>query len=216
MRNPAAPNPKPPKAAMPDAPERIRLIIATRNAHKAQEIAAMLPPRYEVLTLADFPEAPEVEEDGSSFAENARLKSCGISSCLPGLVLADDSGLCVDALGGAPGIHSARYAGVHGDEAANNRKLIDELAVRPEAAPYTARFVCAMSLSEGGRELAAFEGRVEGRITLTPSGAAGFGYDPLFIPEGYELTFADMPAAEKNSLSHRSRALAQLAAYFDR
>lgn len=193
--------------------DRIRLIVATRNAHKAQEIAALLPPRYEVLTLADFPQAPEIEENGTSFAENARLKSCGISALLPGLVLADDSGLCVDALGGAPGVHSARFAGVHGDDAANNCKLLAELSARPGDAPYRARFVCAMSLAEGGRELAAFDGRVEGYITLTPSGKGGFGYDPLFVPEGHDETFADMPAEAKNRISHRSRALRQLLDY---
>lgn len=195
------------------SPDRIRLIVATRNAHKAQEIAALLPPLYEVLTLADFPQAPEIEENGTSFAENARLKSCGISALLPGLVLADDSGLCVDALGGAPGVHSARFAGVHGDDAANNRKLLAELSARPGDAPFRARFVCAMSLAEGGRELAAFDGRVEGHITLTPSGKGGFGYDPLFVPEGFEETFADMPAEAKNRISHRSRALRQLLDY---
>lgn len=190
--------------------DRIRLIVATRNAHKAQEIAALLPSRYEVLTLADFPQTPEIEENGTSFAENARLKSCGISSLLPGLVLADDSGLCVDALSGAPGVLSARYAGVHGDDAANNRKLIAELSARPDDEPYRARFVCAMSLAEGGREWAAFEGVVEGHITLSPSGNGGFGYDPLFVPQGYAETFADMPAEEKNLISHRSRALRKL------
>ena len=195
------------------SPDRIRLIVATRNAHKAQEIAALLPPLYEVLTLADFPQAPEIEENGASFAENARLKSCGISALLPGLVLADDSGLCVDALGGAPGVHSARFAGVHGDDAANNRKLLAELSARPGDAPFRARFVCAMSLAEGGRELAAFDGRVEGHITLTPSGKGGFGYDPLFVPEGHDETFADMPAEAKNRISHRSRALRQLLDY---
>lgn len=193
--------------------DRIRLIVATRNAHKAQEIAALLPARYEVLTLADFPQAPEIEENGTSFAENARLKSCGISALLPGLVLADDSGLCVDALGGAPGVHSARFAGVHGDDAANNRKLLAELSERPGEEPFRARFVCAMSLAEGGRELAAFDGRIEGHITLTPSGKGGFGYDPLFVPEGHDETFADMPAEAKNRISHRSRALRQLLDY---
>lgn len=195
------------------SPDRIRLIVATRNAHKAQEIAALLPPLYEVLTLADFPQAPEIEENGASFAENARLKSCGISALLPGPVLADDSGLCVDALGGAPGVHSARFAGVHGDDAANNRKLLAELSARPGDAPFRARFVCAMSLAEGGRELAAFDGRVEGHITLTPSGKGGFGYDPLFVPEGHGETFADMPVEAKNRISHRSRALRQLLDY---
>ncbi len=186
------------------------LILATRNAHKAREIAAMLPPGYELRTLADYPDLPEVEETGRTFAENAALKACAISAALPGLVLADDSGLCVDALCGAPGILSARFAGEHGDDAANNRKLLRELAALPGEAPYSARFACAMSLARGGQELAAFLGTVEGHITLSPSGREGFGYDPLFIPEGHGTTFADMPEAEKNAISHRSRALAQV------
>lgn len=190
---------------------RKTLIIATRNAHKAREIAAILPQYYDVKTLADYPEAPEVEECGLTFAENARLKACGVSAVLPGLVLADDSGLCVDALRGAPGVHSARYAGEHGDDEANNRKLLTELKSRSGKAPFSAHFVCAMSLAQNGREIAAFSGVVEGQITLTPAGSGGFGYDPLFIPNGFEHTFAQLPAKIKNGISHRSRALAQLA-----
>ncbi len=189
------------------------LILATRNAHKAREIADMLPPGYELRTLADFPGLPDVEETGRSFAENAALKATAISAALPGLVLADDSGLCVDALCGAPGVLSARFAGEHGDDAANNRKLLRELAALPGEAPYTARFACAMCLARGGQAIARFMGTVEGRITLAPSGNAGFGYDPLFIPEGWQQTFADMPADAKNAISHRSRALAQLVAF---
>lgn len=189
------------------------LIIATRNAHKAREIAAILPSHYVVKTLADFPDAPEVDECGLTFAENAKIKSCGVSKVLPGLVLADDSGLCVDALRGAPGVQSARYAGEHGNDAANNAKLLSELKSRSAKAPFTARFVCAMSLAKNGREIAAFSGMVEGHITLTPAGSCGFGYDPLFIPNGFDHTFAELPPKIKNGISHRSRALAQLASH---
>ncbi|MBQ2378895.1 MAG: RdgB/HAM1 family non-canonical purine NTP pyrophosphatase [Akkermansia sp.] len=184
------------------------LIVATRNAHKAQEIAAILPEGYEVRTLADFPDAPEVEETADTFAGNAALKACGISALLPGMVLADDSGLCVDALGGAPGVMSARYAGEHGNDAANNARLLQELANLPQS--HTARFMCAMCLSEGGRVLAEFTGKVEGSITLTPAGEHGFGYDPLFVPIGYDCTMAQLPAAQKNTISHRADALQQL------
>ncbi len=186
------------------------LILATRNAHKAHEIAQMLPPGYELRTLADFAELPEVEETGRSFAENAALKAKEISARLPGLVLADDSGLCVDALCGAPGILSARFAGEHGDDAANNRKLLRELAALPCEAPYTARFACAMCLARGGEVVGEFMGTVEGHITLCPSGRKGFGYDPLFMPLGWQQTFADMAEEEKNGISHRARALAQV------
>ncbi len=193
--------------------QAMNIVLASRNAHKAQEIARMLPPGFTVRTLADYPALPEVEETGHTFADNAALKALAISAALPGLVLADDSGLCVDALGGAPGVLSARYAGEHGADADNNAKLLRELAARPGEAPFAARFVCAMCVASGGRELAAFEGRVEGHITLEPRGRNGFGYDPLFVPEGHERTMAELEAEEKNALSHRAHALEQVVAW---
>ena len=189
------------------------LTIATRNAHKAQEIAAMLPPHFTVRTLADYPELPDVEETGTTFAENAALKACGISTALPGMVLADDSGLCVDALGGAPGVYSARYAGEHGNDAANNAKLLADLAALPATTAPTARFMCAMCLAEGGHVKAEFIGKVEGHITANPAGEHGFGYDPLFVPDGYTCTMAELAAEQKNSISHRADALRQFLAY---
>lgn len=192
------------------------LTIATRNAHKAQEIAAILPPHFTVRTLADYPTLPDVEETGTTFAENAALKACGISAALPGLVLADDSGLCVDALEGAPGVYSARYAGEHGNDAANNAKLLADLATLPADNAKTARFMCAMCLAEGGRVKAEFIGKVEGSITATPAGEHGFGYDPLFVPHGYTCTMAQLPAEEKNRISHRADALQQFLAFINR
>ena len=192
------------------------LTIATRNAHKAQEIAAILPPHFTVRTLADYPTLPDVEETGTTFAENAALKACGISAALPGLVLADDSGLCVDALAGAPGVYSARYAGEHGNDAANNAKLLADLAALPATTPKTARFMCAMCLAEGGRVKAEFIGKVEGSITAIPAGEHGFGYDPLFVPHGYTCTMAQLPAEEKNRISHRADALQQFLAFINR
>ncbi len=192
------------------------LTIATRNAHKAQEIAAILPPHFTVRTLADYPTLPDVEETGTTFAENAALKACGISAALPGLVLADDSGLCVDALAGAPGVYSARYAGEHGNDAANNAKLLADLATLPADTAKTARFMCAMCLAEGGRVKAEFIGKVEGSITATPAGEHGFGYDPLFVPHGYTCTMAQLPAEEKNRISHRADALQQFLAFINR
>ena len=190
------------------------LTIATRNAHKTQEIAAILPAdKFHVESLAAHPNAPEIEENGSSFAANAALKAVGISRVLPGLVLADDSGLCVDVLDGAPGIHSARFAGEHGNDTANNQKLIAELCAHPDAAPYTARFVCAMCLAEGGHIIAQFEGVCEGRIEPVLRGEGGFGYDPLFIPAGHSETFATLAAEEKNNISHRAHALEALQTY---
>ncbi len=186
------------------------LTLASRNAHKAEEIAHMLPPHFVVRTLADYPELPDVEETGRTFAENAALKAVEISRAIPGLVLADDSGLCVDALCGAPGVLSARFAGTHGEDAANNAKLLRELAPLLGEAPFNARFVCAMCLAEGGRERAAFEGKVEGHITLAPRGVNGFGYDPLFVPCGHTRTMAELSAREKNTISHRANALRQV------
>lgn len=194
-------------------PHRIRLILATRNAHKAEEIARILPSEYEVRTLADYPEAPEVEETGRTFAANAALKACNVSAALPGLVLADDSGLCVDALGGYPGILSARYAGEHGNDSANNAKLLRELRAMICLQPFDASFICALSLARGGKEIAAFQGRCDGHITLYPRGNGGFGYDPLFVPQGHDCTMAELPADIKNRLSHRQDALRQFAAW---
>lgn len=190
------------------------LIIATRNTHKAQEIAAILP-ACRIRTLADFPNLPEVEETGRTFAENAALKARQISARTGGLALADDSGLCVEALSGMPGILSARYAGEHGNDDANNRKLLAELSALRSLAPFRAHFVCAMCLARDGQELANFTGCLPGRITLSPRGANGFGYDPLFVPDGFSCTLAELPAEKKNAISHRAKALEQVAAYFD-
>lgn len=188
--------------------DRIPLLIATRNAHKAREFARILPPQFELKTLADFPGAPDPEETGTTFAANAAIKAESISAVFPGLVVSDDSGICVDALGGMPGVYSARYAGTHGDDEANNRKMLAGLAALPESAkPFTARYVCAISVAREGRELASFIGTVEGQITLSPRGTGGFGYDPLFIPDGYSCTMAELSAEEKNAISHRGEAL---------
>lgn len=194
--------------------KKIPIILATRNAHKAEEIAAILPPEYEVHTLAEYPDAPDPEETGRSFAANARIKAEAISAVYSGLVLADDSGLCVDVMNGSPGVMSARYAGEHGKDRENNAKLLRELRALPGWAPFSARFVCALSLAQNGQEIASFEGKVEGHITLYPRGAHGFGYDPLFVPSGYDCTMAQLPPAEKNSISHRSRALQLLSEWF--
>ena len=192
---------------------QITLTLASRNRHKAEEIAAILPPHFIVKTLADYPELPEIEETGTTFAANAALKACRISALIPGWVLADDSGLCVDALNGAPGVYSARYAGEHGNDAANNAKLLSDLAALPADTPRTARFMCAMCLAEQGQIKTEVCGKVEGCIANAPSGANGFGYDPLFIPVGYSCTMAELSAEVKNTISHRADALRLLAAH---
>ncbi len=193
------------------------LVIATRNSHKTDEIRAMLAGRWEVRDLSDFPEAPPVEETGTTFLENATLKALSASRVLPGIVLADDSGLEVDALGGRPGVWSSSFGGEEGNHERNNAFMIEELArvnaVTPEEC--SARFLCTMVLARGGESLAHFEGSVEGYMRRELTGTKGFGYDPLFVPAGYDRTFAELGNEVKNSLSHRSRALAGVVAWLE-
>ena len=184
-----------------------RLILATRNAHKTAEIRAMIGDRFEVLDATAFPDFPEIEETGTTFLENARLKAEGISRCVEGWVLSDDSGLEVDALDGAPGVWSSSFGGEEGNHAKNNARLLTEMAGKTDRG---ARFRCTMVLALGGKEQANFSGTVEGRIIDALRGERGFGYDPMFIPAGYEETFSELGDAVKNTLSHRSRALAQV------
>ncbi len=186
-----------------------KLLVATKNPHKTSEIRAILGDGWEVNDLAAHPSAPAPEETGSTFEENARIKAEAASHVFSGLVLSDDSGLEVDALDGLPGVHSARYAGAHGDDAANRARLKEELAARGAPEPWTARFRCAMALAENGSTRATFDGRVEGRILAAERGTRGFGYDPLFVPDGFRETFGELPPETKNALSHRARALAK-------
>ena len=166
-----------------------RLLVATKNAHKTGEIRDILGDGWEITDLTAHPAVPIPEETGATFEENARIKAEAASRVFPGLVLSDDSGLEVDALGGAPGVQSTRYAGAHGDDAANRARLKRELAACGKPEPWTARFRCAMALAEAGRTLGTFDGRVEGRIVGQELGTGGFGYDPLFVPEGFQETF---------------------------
>lgn len=166
----------------------------------------MIGERFEVLDVTAFPECPEIQETGTTFLENARLKAEGISRVLEGWVLSDDSGLEVDALDGAPGVWSSSFGGEEGNHAKNNARLIEEMAGKTER---RARFQCTMVLARDGRARADFRGTVEGRIVDAPRGEHGFGYDPLFIPDGYEETFSQLGDGVKGRLSHRSRALAK-------
>jgi XTP/dITP diphosphohydrolase len=191
-----------------------RLVIATRNSHKARDFAQILGDPYEVRDLSGSPEIPEVKETGQTFKENAIIKAQNASKYFSDLVVADDSGLEVDALQGAPGIFSARYAGSKASDKENTGKLLAEIArAAGNSIQYPARFRCALALAEEGHLLQIFEGAIEGTIVRSPRGAAGFGYDPIFVPDGYEQTFAEMPGEVKNRVSHRARAIAQLAEY---
>ena len=184
-----------------------RLIIATNNAGKVAEIKAILGGFYdEILSLKDAGIALEVVEDGETFTENAVKKAREAANITGCDTLADDSGLCVDALCGAPGVYSARYAGEGATDADNNRKLLAALEGIEERG---AKFVCAMSLCKDGKIITAY-GEVAGTITQAARGEGGFGYDPLFLITEYGQTFGELPADIKNRISHRSNALAAL------
>jgi len=190
------------------------LLIATRNAHKTEEIAAMLSSRYAVRDLTQIEGLPNVEETGTTFLENATLKAVQISECVDGIVLSDDSGIEVDALEGRPGVYSSSFGGVEGDNERNNAKLFEEIENVPQD-QRSARFRCVMVLAKNGERLAYFDGAVEGRVIDELRGDRGFGYDPLFIPEGYEKTFAELGEEIKNTFSHRGRALEKVVKWLE-
>lgn len=222
------------------------ILIATRNAHKVSEIRAILGGQFKFLTLNDFPGAPKTIEDADTFAGNATKKAVELASwiaskdategrqALPDFVLADDSGLEVDALNGAPGVYSARFAAMdakdNAPDADNNAKLLRLLKNIP-AEKRTARFRCVIALAsvctgkvesaspvcyadELEPETPVFNGACEGRILFEPRGKDGFGYDPLFVPDGFEATFSELGEDVKNKLSHRAKALEKLKAFF--
>ena len=185
------------------------VLVSTRNAHKLVEIRQILGPSFELLDLSSVPALGEVEETGTTFEENAALKALAASAHFGGWVLADDSGLEVDALGGAPGVYSARFSGEGATDVTNRALLLEKLTAVP-AGQRSARFRCVIALARGGEVLAHFSGAVEGAIIQSEKGGGGFGYDPLFVPEGFGETFAELGAETKNRLSHRGRALAGL------
>ena len=190
----------------------VELVVATRNKHKTREIQHILGPEFMVRDLRAHPEVSEIRESGSSFEENAKLKALAASKQLPALVVADDSGLEVDALGGAPGIYSARYAGANAPDTDKIDKLLRELArVRATEDGRRARFRCVVALARNGNLLGTFEGIAEGSIADEARGDSGFGYDPIFIPEGLKQTFGELPTEVKNTISHRAKAIRALA-----
>jgi len=190
----------------------IELVVATRNRHKTREIQHILGPEFRVRDLGAHPEVPEIRESGTSFEQNAKLKALAASRQLPALVIGDDSGLEVDALGGAPGVYSARYAGANAKDTDKIDKLLRELArVRATEDGRRARFRCVVALARSGNLLGTFEGVVEGSISGEARGDSGFGYDPIFIPEGFEQTFGELPTKVKNTISHRAKAIRALA-----
>ena len=190
--------------------EKKTIVIATRNSGKAKEFAALFAKEgYQIKTLLDYPDLPDVEETGTTFEENARLKAETIAQLLQQPVLADDSGLVVDALNGMPGIFSARFAGERKSDAANNAKLLHELTNVPDE-QRTAHFHCTLVFAAPQKESLVVEADWDGRIARIPQGDNGFGYDPLFIVPGYDKTSAELTSEEKNKISHRGMAVKEL------
>ena len=190
-----------------------RLVVATGNAHKTAEIRRILGDLVGLVEdLSMYPEIGEIEETGKTFEENASIKALTVSRFLGDRVwvLSDDSGLEVDALGGKPGVYSARYAGSGASDAENRAKLLEAIQkIDPVEQSLTARFRCVMVLARGAEKISVFDGSVEGVITETEKGEQGFGYDSIFMPDGYCETFGELSSEVKNKMSHRGRALEQ-------
>ena len=189
-----------------------KVVLATRNAHKVDELRRILREAgadVELVGVEAFDDVPEVAETGATFAENALLKAHAVAASTGLPAVADDSGLCVDVLGGMPGVFSARWSGRHGDDVANLQLVLAQLSDVP-GDRRSAHFACAAALAlPHGVELVA-EGRVDGVLIGTPRGSNGFGYDPIFVPDGDQRTTAEMTAAEKDAISHRGRAFRAL------
>jgi XTP/dITP diphosphohydrolase len=190
------------------------IVLATRNAGKAKEFQELLKDfPVQIKNLNDFGPIPEVEEDGVTFDDNAYKKASFAARALGLPTIADDSGLVVEALGGAPGVKSARYAGENASDQENIKKLLGEMEGRSDR---RAAFECVISIAVPSGPALTYEGRCEGEITREPKGVSGFGYDPVFYCPEYGKTFAELTAAEKNKVSHRGKALVQVVAEFDK
>jgi XTP/dITP diphosphohydrolase len=192
----------------------IKLVLATKNRGKVTEIRGLLglaaQKNVEVLTLADMPTVKDPREEGKTFSENARIKALHYAAAYRVLCIADDSGLAVDALGGRPGVRSARYAGTQATDEENNAFLLDDL--KPHPGPWKAAFVCVAVCALPGRVIAEASGRIAGEIVPVPRGNGGFGYDPVFLVGGTGKTMAELSTEEKNRISHRGQAVRQLIA----
>lgn len=191
----------------------VRVVFATGNAHKVGEVQQILSAAgadIEVLSLTAWPDAPSPIEDGLTFADNALIKARAIANHTGLPAIADDSGLCVEALNGMPGIYSARWAGTHGDDVGNLDLLLAQMRDVP-VDRRGAHFLCAAALVTPDGVERVVEGSIEGVLTSTPAGSGGFGYDPIFRPHGFDVTTAELPADEKNAISHRGAAFRALA-----
>jgi len=191
----------------------IQLLLATRNQHKTREFAQLLGRNFTVRDLTSKSGLPAIVESGTTFEENAVLKAVTTSRIFPReIVIADDSGLEVEALGGAPGIFSARYAGENASDRRNVEKLLRELQ---DARDRSARFNCVVALARNDQLMITVAGEVVGAIAVCARGENGFGYDPIFVPNGFSETFAELTSETKNKISHRAQAAAALARYFN-
>jgi len=191
----------------------MELLLATRNLNKTHEFSQLLGRNFILRDLTSVPYTRAVVESGKTFEENAMLKAVAVSKIFPhATAIADDSGLEVDALNGAPGVFSARYGGENASDQRNVEKLLREVQ---GATKRSARFRCVIALAKNGKLLATVAGEVAGTITKSPRGENGFGYDSIFIPEGFEETFAELPSETKNAVSHRAKAVAELVRYFN-
>ncbi len=187
-------------------PATIEILAATGNTHKVREMSAILAPAgVRLLSARDVGGIPDVVEDGATFRDNAVKKACAVAAATGRTVVADDSGLQVFALGGEPGVYSARYAGEGGNDGRNVRKLLRKLEGVTDR---RARFVCVIAVATPDSLIGTAEGEVRGHIIHEPRGRGGFGYDPVFVPDGHDMTFAELPAETKNGMSHRGNALA--------
>ena len=185
-----------------------KIIFATKNGGKFREVKKLFDSTdIELISLNDFDNIPDIDENGNTFIENATIKAMEIYKLFKRPVIADDSGLSVEALNGSPGVVSARYAGKDASDKENNYKLLKELEKFEE--PYKAKFICA-SVYYNGKELISACGEMHGKIIKEASGGNGFGYDPLFVPNGYDLTNGELELSEKNKISHRGRAVKKL------
>lgn len=190
-----------------------KIVVASNNRHKIREIQSILGPSRQVLGAADVAPGTVWDEVGKSFLENARIKINALKAYTQGaLLLADDSGLCVNALGGLPGVHSSSFGGVEGDHHRNTRKLLEAM-INVQDNDRSAHFYCLLILIDRLGHEQIFEGYCPGRIGRVPSGAGGFGYDPVFIPDGFNCSLADLSEDEKNTISHRGKAMTALKAY---
>jgi non-canonical purine NTP pyrophosphatase, rdgB/HAM1 family len=194
---------------------KVHLLLATTNQGKAKEIRKLLRGLPIILeSLSSYPQYGKFKETGKTFAENSQGKSLFYSQRYPGLVLAEDSGLEVEALGGKPGVYSARFSGPGASDQKNIRKLLRLLTEVPQE-KRKARFVCVATVAHAGKVLKSYQGKVEGFIALKPEGKGGFGYDPIFYYPPLKKTFARLKAAEKNKISHRARALKKIKKFLE-